>query len=83
MTMKTMTMIIMAVALSLVATGAFATCKSDAAAKKLAGAALKSFMTKCEKDATAACEADSTAKKLSGAARTSHMKKCVRDAVGE
>ena len=29
---------------------AFATCKSDAADKKLAGAALKSFMTKCEKD---------------------------------
>ena len=27
---------------------AFATCKSDATDKKLAGAALKSFMTKCE-----------------------------------
>ena len=27
---------------------AFATCKSEAADKKLAGAALKSFMTKCE-----------------------------------
>ena len=75
--------IIAAAALSLVATGAFATCRSDAAGKKLAGAALKSFMTKCEKDAAAACEVDSAAKKLSGAARTSHVKKCVRDAVGE
>ncbi len=61
---------------------AFATCKSDAADKKLAGAALKSFMTKCERDATTACRADSDAKKLAGAARTSHMKKCVTDAVG-
>ena len=58
------------------------TCKAAAAEKKLAGAALKSFMTKCEKDATAACELDSNTKKLAGAARTSHMKKCVADAVG-
>jgi hypothetical protein len=61
---------------------AFATCKSDAADKKLAGAALKSFMTKCERDAKAICEADAKAKKLSGAARTSHIKKCVADAKG-
>jgi hypothetical protein len=61
---------------------AFATCKSDAADKKLAGAALKSFMTKCEKDATTTCEADSKDKKLAGAAKNSHMKKCVSDAVG-
>jgi hypothetical protein len=61
---------------------AFATCKADAAEKKLAGAALKSFMTKCEKDAKTTCEADSKEKKLAGAAKTSHMKKCVTDAVG-
>ena len=61
---------------------AFATCKADAAEKKLAGAALKSFMTKCEKDAKTTCEADSKEKKLAGAAKTSHMKKCVADAVG-
>ena len=61
---------------------AFATCKSDAADKKLAGAALKSFMTKCEKDAATTCEADSKEKKLAGAAKTSHMKKCVADSVG-
>ena len=74
--------IVLAVTLSLIASSAFASCKGDATGKKLAGAALKSFMTKCEKDATAACDADSSAKKLAGAARTSHMKKCVNDAVG-
>jgi uncharacterized protein YdbL (DUF1318 family) len=61
---------------------AFATCKSDAADKKLVGAALKSFLTKCEKDAATSCEADSKQKNLAGAAKTSHMKKCVADAVG-
>ena len=77
--MKTL---VLAAALSLVATSAFATCKSDAADKKLAGAALKSFMTKCESDAKKSCEADTASKKLAGAAKTSHMKKCVTDAVG-
>jgi hypothetical protein len=74
--------IILAVSLSLLTSSAFATCKSDAESKKLAGAALKSFMTKCEKDANTACAADSAAKKLAGAAKTSHMKKCVSDATG-
>ena len=73
---------LLAAALSLVATSAFATCKSDAADKKLAGAALKSFMTKCESDAKKTCDADSASKKLAGAAKNSHMKKCVVDAVG-
>ena len=59
-----------------------ATCKSQASEKKLAGAALKSFTTKCEKDAKAACDASATEKKLSGAARNSFTKKCVNDAVG-
>jgi hypothetical protein len=59
-----------------------ATCKSQAAEKKLAGAALKSFMTKCEKDSKATCDVSATEKKLSGAARTSFTKKCVNDAVG-
>lgn len=59
-----------------------AACKVEASNKKLAGAALNSFMTKCEKDANAACAKDSDDKKLAGAARTSHMKKCVTDAVG-
>jgi hypothetical protein len=59
-----------------------ATCKSQASEKKLAGAALKSFMTKCEKDSKATCDASATEKKLSGAARTSFTKKCVNDAAG-
>ena len=74
--------IVLAAALSLVATSAFATCKKEAGDKKLAGAALTSFMTKCENDAKAKCEADSNTKKLAGAARDSHMKKCVADEVG-
>ena len=75
--------IILAAALSLATSGAFAaTCKEDTTAKKLAGAAATSHMKKCESDAKAKCEADSTAKKLAGAAKTSHMKKCVADAVG-
>jgi hypothetical protein len=75
--------IALVLALCLSSGPAFATCKSEAADKKLAGAALKSFMTKCEKDANATCDADSKAKNLAGAARTSHMKKCVADAVGQ
>ena len=59
-----------------------ATCKTQAADKKLAGAAMTSFMKKCESDASAKCTADTTEKKLTGAAKTSHMKKCVSDAVG-
>ena len=59
-----------------------ATCMSDATGKKLAGAALKSFMTKCEKDSKAKCELDSKEKKLFGAAKNSHMKKFTTDAVG-
>ena len=77
-----MKMLVLAAAISLASTSAFATCKGDAADKKLAGAALKSFMTKCESDAKKTCEVDSTSKKLAGAAKTSHMKKCVTDAVG-
>jgi hypothetical protein len=77
-----MTRIALAVAVCMISAPAFATCKSEATDKKLAGAALKSFMTKCEKDATTTCETDSKQKNLAGAAKTSHMKKCVTDAVG-
>ena len=48
--MKTL---ILAAVLSLATTSAFATCKSDSADKKLAGAALTSHMKKCETDAKA------------------------------
>lgn len=59
-----------------------ATCKAQATEKKLAGAAQKSFLTKCERDAKAACNKSAVEKKLSGAAKSSHVKKCVSDAVG-
>jgi hypothetical protein len=76
---------IAAVLAGLLASGAYAqgaTCKVQAGDKKLAGAALKSFMTKCEKDAKASCDKSAADKKLAGAAKTSHVKKCVGDAVG-
>ena len=59
------------------------TCDARAKDKKLAGAALTSFMTKCEKDSKAKCDADAKAKNLHGAAETSFTTKCVKDAVGK
>ena len=59
-----------------------ASCKAQSDAKKLAGAAQKSFMTKCEKDAASACDVSAATQKLAGAAKTSFTKKCVRDRVG-
>ncbi len=59
-----------------------ASCKAQAAEKKLAGAALNSFMQKCERDAKASCDKSAGDKKLAGAARTSYTTKCVRDNVG-
>ena len=57
-------------------------CKDEAASKKLAGAAMTSFMTKCKKDAQATCDAQAADKKLAGAAKTIFTKKCVSDATG-
>jgi len=57
-------------------------CKAQATDKKLAGAALTSFMKKCESDATAACDTAAADKRLAGAAKASFTKKCVADAVG-
>lgn len=54
-------------------------CKTQAAGKKLAGAALTSFMKKC---ATDTCNAAAADKKLAGAAKTSFVKKCVSDTLG-
>ena len=59
-----------------------ATCKAQSTEKKLAGAALTSFMKKCETDAAKACDISAKEKKLAGAAKTSFEKKCVSDAVG-
>lgn len=64
------------------ATAPATTCKASAAEKKLAGAALNSFMKKCQSDAQKRCAAESKEQKLKGAAATSHTKKCVSDAVG-
>ncbi len=80
--MKTLAL---AAVLCVVAGGAYAqsaTCKDQAAEKKLAGAAMTSFMKKCQADAKKSCDASAAEKKLSGAAKTSFTKKCVSDAVG-
>jgi len=74
---------LLAVTLALAAGNAHAeACKVEASNKKLAGAALNSFMTKCQKDAQAMCDQSAADKKLAGAAKASHIKKCVADAVG-
>jgi hypothetical protein len=59
------------------------TCQSKAVSKEgkpLAGAALKSFMTKCSKDACEPKAIDKNGKPLAGAAKTSFMKKCESEA---
>ena len=80
-----MRLIVMSIALSLYAATALAagsTCKDTATDKKLAGAALTSFMTKCQKDAQATCDKQAHDKKLAGAAKTSFTTRCVKDATG-
>jgi len=80
--MRTLSLAVAFILFSVTANAQTPTCKTQAADKKLAGAAMTSFMKKCESDAKKSCEADSKAKKLSGAAKTSHMTKCINDAVG-
>jgi hypothetical protein len=65
------------------AQGTASSCQAQATTKKLAGAALTSFMTKCQKDAAASCDRAAADKKLAGAAKSSFSKKCVSDAVGK
>ena len=75
--------LIVTITLSLISGSAYAaSCKVEADSKKLAGAAMISFMKKCETDASAACDKSAAEKKLSGAAKDSFTKKCVNDAVG-
>lgn len=75
--------IMFALLLSTVAvSAASASCTSDAADKKLAGAAKTSFLKKCQTDSQTTCDAAAADKKLAGAAKTSFTKKCVSDAVG-
>ena len=74
---------VLATAFALVSGAAMAeSCKFEAGAKKLAGAAQTSFLKKCEKDAKATCDSQAAEKKLAGAAKNSFTKKCVKDAVG-
>ena len=76
----------LAVLLSVFALGsavAQETCQSKAIGKDgrpLAGAALKSFMTKCAKDACEPKAIDKNGKPLAGAAKASFMKKCESEA---
>lgn len=75
--------IALAIVLTLATTAAYAdSCKVTATGKKLAGAAMTSFMKKCQTDAQKACDTQAADKKLAGAAKTSFTKKCVNDAVG-
>jgi len=64
------------------ANAADSSCTAQATEKKLAGAAKKSFIQKCEREAKTSCEAAAGEKKLVGAAKTSFTNKCVKDAVG-
>ena len=58
-------------------------CKTQADEKKLAGAALNSFMARCQRDARSSCDAFAMDRKLAGAAKSSFTKKCIDDAVGK
>ncbi len=87
---ETMRRIIFAALFTSIAASAYAqsppaptpSCKIQATDKKLAGAAMTSFMKKCQTDATTSCNTQADGKKLAGAARTSFTKKCVTDATG-
>jgi hypothetical protein len=74
--MKTTIAIILGSAFCL-ATAAWAddSCKVQATAKNLHGAALNSFAKKC-------CQDQAAAQKLHGAAESSFTKKCMSDATG-
>ena len=65
-----------AMILSIPAFAADNACMSQAAEKKLSGAAQTSFIRKCVADG---CEATSLEKKLAGAAKNSFTTKCVAD----
>jgi len=75
---------VIVVILSLLSANALAaSCKNEASDKHLAGAALASFMGKCERDVRASCGLSADERKLSGAARSSFTRKCVNDAIGD
>ena len=71
------TIVIVLASVFCVATAALAddSCKMQAGAKNLHGAALTSFAKKC-------CNDQAAAQNLHGAAKTSFSKKCMSDATG-
>ena len=73
---KKLIALIGAMILSMPAFAADNACMTQAAEKKLSGAAQTSFIRKCVVDS---CEATSLEKKLAGAAKNSFTKKCVAD----
>ena len=73
---KTLIALLSTLVLSFPAFAADNACMSQAAEKKLTGAAKSSFVKKCVRDG---CEATSLEKKLAGAAKNSFTKKCVAD----
>jgi hypothetical protein len=80
---RTMRALVLTTALLMACSTAYAdSCKMEAGSKKLAGAAMTSFMKKCETDAKATCAKSAAEKKLAGAAKDSFTKKCVTDAIG-
>jgi len=74
--MKTLIALLSALILSFPAFSADNACMSQAAEKKLSGAAQNGFIRKCVSDG---CEATSLEKKLAGAAKNSFTKKCLAD----
>jgi hypothetical protein len=81
--MRYLLLLALGVALAIPVGAQAPSCKAAAAEKRLAGAALASFMKKCETDAKGACSRSAGEKQLSGAAKTSFTTKCVRDKVGK
>jgi hypothetical protein len=74
--MKTLIALLSALLLSASAFAADNTCMTQAAGKKLSGAAQNSFVRKCVLDS---CEATSVQQKLAGAAKNSFTRKCLAD----
>ena len=81
--MRRFALALMFLSLSLGGALADQSCQAQADAKKLAGAALNSFMKKCESDAQDRLwQAGRGQKALKALRRTSFTKKCVKDATG-
>jgi hypothetical protein len=74
--MKTLMTAVIAFAFCHSALAGDSACLDQAVEKKLAGAAMASFMKKCARES---CDTAGADKKLAGAARTSFTKKCVAD----